>query len=138
MRSRSLLDAKQKIFTYNHTSKSLFWNCFSKYTSQSLYLIALATGEFVGAFQKCLHIEALEKTKPYPHFQKLPSANKKKKPLSRRVNHALIAAAYLQSICCFMHHCIILNRQAIYQRNKTWINLIIIFNGFKIVNQQFA
>ena len=92
MRSRSLLDAKQKIFTYNHTSKSLFWNCFSKYTSQSLYLIALATGEFVGSFQKCLHIEALEKAKPYPHFQKLPSANKKKKPLSRRVNHALIAA----------------------------------------------
>ena len=37
MRSRSLLDAKQKIFTYNHTSNSLFWNCFSKYTS--LYLL---------------------------------------------------------------------------------------------------
>ena len=92
MRSRSLLDAKQKIFTYNHTSNSLFWNCFSKYTSQSLYLIVLAKGKFVGAFQKCLHIEALEKAKPYPRFQKLPPASKKKKPLSRRGYHALIAA----------------------------------------------
>ena len=92
MRSRSLLDAKQKIFTYNHTSNSLFWNCFSKYTSQSLYLIALAKCKFVGAFQKYLYIEALKKAKPCPYFQNLPPASKKKKPLSRRGNHALIAA----------------------------------------------
>ena len=58
-----------------------------------LYLIALAKGKFVGAFQKCLHIEALEKAKPCPYFQNLPPASKKKKPLSRRGNHALIAAS---------------------------------------------
>ena len=57
-----------------------------------LYLIALAKGKFVGAFQKCHHIEALKKAKPCSYFQNLPPASKKKKPLSRRVNHALIAA----------------------------------------------
>ena len=45
-----------------------------------------------GASEKSSHIEALGKAKPYPHFQKLPPTNKKKKPLSRRVNHAWIAA----------------------------------------------
>ena len=38
------------------------------------------------------YIEALEKAKPHPYFQNLPPASKKKKPLSRRVNHALITA----------------------------------------------
>ena len=92
----------KKIFTYNHTSNSLFWNCFSKYTSQSLYLIALAKGKFVGAFQKCLHIEALEKAKPCPYFQNLPPTSKRKKPLSRRVNHALIAA--INRIVIILYH----------------------------------
>ncbi|MBQ4120252.1 MAG: hypothetical protein IJD45_07690 [Clostridia bacterium] len=59
------------------------------------HLIALATDKFVGSnpffFKKSPHIEALEKAKPHPHFQNLPPASKKKKPLSRRVNHALIA-----------------------------------------------
>ena len=63
-----------------------------------LYLIALAKGKFVGSnpifFEKTPHIVALEKAKPYPHFQNLPPASKKKKPLSRRVNHALIAAIF--------------------------------------------
>jgi len=59
-----------------------------------LYLIAMAKGKFVGAFQKCLHIEALEKAKPHPRFQKILPASKKKKPISRRVIHALIAASY--------------------------------------------
>ena len=68
-----------------------------------LYLIALAKGKFVGAFQKCLHIEALEKAKPYPHFQNLPPASKKKKPLSRRGNHALIAAyKFIFYFDCFL------------------------------------
>ena len=57
-----------------------------------LYLIAFAKGKFVGAFQKCPHLKALEKAKPHPHFQNLPPASKKKKPLSQRGNHALIAA----------------------------------------------
>ena len=35
---------------------------------------------------------SLEKGKNVPHFQNLTSASKKKKPLSRRGNHALIAA----------------------------------------------
>lgn len=50
-----------------------------------LYLLALVTSKFVGAFQKCLHIEALKKAKPCPYFQNLPPESKKKKPLSRRV-----------------------------------------------------
>ena len=61
-----------------------------------LYLIALTTDKFVGStqifFSTSPHIETLGKTKPYPHFQNLPPASQKKKPLSRRVNHALIAA----------------------------------------------
>ena len=40
-----------------------------------LYLIALAKGKFVGAFQKCLHIEALEKAKPCSYFQDIPPKN---------------------------------------------------------------
>ena len=34
-----------------------------------LYLIALAKGKFVGAFQKCPHLKALEKAKPCPIFR---------------------------------------------------------------------
>ena len=60
-----------------------------------LYLIALTTDKFVGStqifFSTSPHIETLGKTKPYPHFQNLPPASKKKKPLSRRGHHALIA-----------------------------------------------
>ena len=74
MRSRSLLDAKQKIFTYNHTSNSLFWNCFSKYTSQSLYLISLAVGKFVGYFSKNMnpptYVKAAFREKVHPLKQK--------------------------------------------------------------------
>ena len=48
-----------------------------------------------GASEKSSHIEALGKAKPHPYFQILPTASKKKKPLSRRDNHALIAANYV-------------------------------------------
>ena len=37
----------------------------------------------------------MEKAKPHPLFPKLSPASKKKKPLSRRDNHALIAANYV-------------------------------------------
>ena len=83
MRSRSLLDAKQKIFTYNHTSNSLFWNCFSKYTSQSLYLIALATDKFVGSnpffFKKIPSYRSLGKSKTAPPFSKFTARKQKEK-----------------------------------------------------------
>ena len=38
------------------------------------------------------HLIALGKIKPHPRFQNLLPKSEKKKPLSRRVNHALIAA----------------------------------------------
>ena len=44
-----------------------------------LYLIALATGKFVGAFQKYPHIETLEKAKPHPHFQRITVREQKEK-----------------------------------------------------------
>ena len=56
---------------------SQFIRCKAK---KVLYFIILVTDNFVGSFQKNIsHIEALEKAKPYPLFQKLPPANKKKK-----------------------------------------------------------
>ena len=79
MRSRSLLDAKQKIFTYNHTSNSLFWNCFSKYTSRSLYLISLAVGKFVGSFQKYPSYRSLGKGKTVPPFSEFTARKQKEK-----------------------------------------------------------
>ena len=61
-----------------------------------LYLIALATSKFVGSaasfLEKSPHKEALVKAKPHPLFSKFTVRDKKKKPLSRRVYHALIAA----------------------------------------------
>ena len=95
----SLYLCKSRFLRKSSTSKAKIQNMFttSPLTQQPwkmpklngvseniLYLIALAKGKFVGAFQKCLHIEALEKAKPCPYFQNLPPASKKKKPLSRR------------------------------------------------------
>ena len=60
---------------------------------KSSLLNSLGTVQIRRFFSKNIpHIEALEKAKPHPHFQKILPASKKKKPLSRRVNHALIAA----------------------------------------------
>ena len=74
MKTPDLLDAKQK----------------------SSLLNSLCNGQIRRLFSKNIpHIEALRKAKPYPRFQKLPPASKKKKPLSRRGNHALIAAIIL-------------------------------------------
>ena len=69
--------------------------------SQNVYkkislLSSLGGNQIRRLFSKNIpHIEALGKVKPHPHFQNLPPANKKKKPLSRRVNHALIAVKSL-------------------------------------------
>ena len=79
-----------------------------------LYLIALAANKFVEStaifLKKCPHIEASEKAKPHPFFQKLPPEKKKKKPLSRRGNHALIAATSINLF--FINHTYII--QTIY------------------------
>ena len=56
------------------------------------HLVAIGNIKIKRGKQNIPHIEALEKAKPHPHFQKLLPASKKKKPLSRRGNHALIVA----------------------------------------------
>lgn len=72
MKTPDLLDAKRKSSLLNSLGNEQIRSLFSK---------------------NILHIKVLKTAKPYPHFQKLPPEGIKKKPLSWRGNHALIAAS---------------------------------------------
>ena len=80
----SLYLCKSRFLRKSSTSKAKIQNMFttSPLTQQPwkmpklngvseniLYLIAFAKGKFVGAFQKCPHLKALEKAKPCPIFR---------------------------------------------------------------------
>ena len=66
------------------------------------HLVAVGNVEIKRGCKTFLYLIALGKAKPYPYFQKLPPESKKKKPLSRRVIHALIAAIF-SSYLLFLH-----------------------------------
>ena len=55
-------------------------------------LNSLGKGKIRRRFSKMPSFKSLGKSKTVPYFQNLPPASKKKKPLSRRGNHTLIAA----------------------------------------------
>ena len=67
---------------------------FIRCKAKSSLLNSLGNEQIRRFFSKNIpHIEALEKAKPYPHFKNYRPESKKKKPLSRRGNHALITAS---------------------------------------------
>ena len=130
MRSRSLLDAKQKIFTYNHTSNSLFWNCFSKYTSRSLYLISLAVGKFVGSnpffFEKIPSYRSLGKGKTVPPFSRITVRKQKEKAAIAAWQSRFDSGFQLLKLCSdFLNHqiqeLIYLNEQIAVSRNPIFL-----------------
>ena len=95
MRSRSLLAAKQKNLHLQPHIKQFVLELFFKIHKSISLLNSLGKGQIRRLFSKNIpNIEASGKAKPYPRFQKILPASKKKKPLSRRVNHALIAAIF--------------------------------------------
>jgi len=91
MRSRSLLDAKQKNLHLQPHIKQFVLELFFKIHKSISLLNSLGKGQIRRRFSKMPSYRSLGKSKTVPLFSEF-TAHKQKKPLSRRGHHALIAA----------------------------------------------